>query len=144
MPTGTLPLEYEGWGNALKWARTSALNIACARIVYNSVRKDGGDSVGDYPGVLQRLQDNQSKICANQLLGFLTLLDQSNALEELFRLASLGLQKSCHVLRTGVPAWMHGLLGKRKDNEWDDLCCRTTVRVLQRFGQSDRLVGPGK
>ncbi|KAI7569125.1 hypothetical protein KC343_g2333 [Hortaea werneckii] len=93
---------------------------------------------------LNKLEDNQSEICANQLLGFLTLLDKSNAQEELFRLASLGLQKSCDQLGTSVPGWMQGLLRKGKDNKWNDLCYRTTVRALQRYGLVRPVGGPWK
>ncbi|KAI7280685.1 hypothetical protein KC345_g4599 [Hortaea werneckii] len=93
---------------------------------------------------LNNLEDNQSEICANQLLGFLALLDKSNAQEELFRLASLGLQNSCDQLGTSVPGWIQGLLRKGKDNKWDDFCYRTTVRALQRYGLVRPVGGPWK
>lgn len=54
--------------------------------------------------------------------------------DELFRLASLGLEEACNQLNVEVPPWMQGLLGRGKDDGWDDLAYRTSVKLLLRYG----------
>ncbi|GAB7328585.1 hypothetical protein MBLNU13_g00533t1 [Cladosporium sp. NU13] len=81
---------------------------------------------------LREAEDSQPDTYPVQLLSFLTLLDRANVQNELFRLASLGLEDACDRLNVNVPTWMQVLLGKGKDDEWDDSCYRTTMRVLQR------------
>ncbi|GAB7328586.1 hypothetical protein MBLNU13_g00533t2 [Cladosporium sp. NU13] len=93
---------------------------------------------------LREAEDSQPDTYPVQLLSFLTLLDRANVQNELFRLASLGLEDACDRLNVNVPTWMQVLLGKGKDDEWDDSCYRTTMRVLQRYGLVRSVGGPWK
>ena len=64
----------------------------------------------------------------------MTLLDRANVQDELFRLASLGLEEACDRLNAEVPAWMQGLLSKMDNNQWDDFSYRASVKLLLRYG----------
>lgn len=83
---------------------------------------------------LREVEDDRSDIYPIQLLNFMTLLDRAGVQDELFRLASLGLDESCSRLDVRVPAWMRDVLGKGEDDEWNDSSYRATIRVLWRYG----------
>lgn len=83
---------------------------------------------------LRQIEDSQPDIYPVQLLKFMTLLDRANVQDELFRLASLGLEEACDRLSVEVPPWMQGLLGRGKDDEWDDYSFRDSVKLLVRYG----------
>jgi tetratricopeptide (TPR) repeat protein len=76
----------------------------------------------------------QSAIYPIKLLSFLTLFNRTNVQDELFRQASLGLDKACHRLKTSVPLWLRKLLAKGDDGEWDNSSYQDTVNVLLRYG----------
>lgn len=69
------------------------------------IQKNGLDGVGDQPVIAQRSRGRRSDIYPIQLLNFMTLLDRAGVQDELFRLASLGLEESCSRLDVRVPAW---------------------------------------
>jgi len=83
---------------------------------------------------LRRAEDRQSNIYPIQLLRFATMLDRANVQDELFRLASVGLQEACRRLDIKTPAWMQGLLDRGDDDRWDDFSYRATVKLLLRYG----------
>jgi hypothetical protein len=83
---------------------------------------------------LREVEDSQSDIYPVQLLSFVTLLDRANVQDELFRLASSGLEDACDRLNAEVPAWMQGLLSKMENNQWDDFSYRASVKLLLRYG----------
>jgi tetratricopeptide (TPR) repeat protein len=83
---------------------------------------------------LRKIEDSQPDIYPVQLLSFATMLDRANVQDELFRLASLGLEEACHQLDVRTPAWMQGLLGRGDDDEWDDFSYRDSVKLLVRYG----------
>jgi tetratricopeptide (TPR) repeat protein len=83
---------------------------------------------------LRELEDSQPDIYPIQLLSFLTLLDRANVQDELFRLASLGLEDACDRLNVKLPTWMQGLLSKRENDRWDDFSYRDSVKLLLRYG----------
>jgi hypothetical protein len=83
---------------------------------------------------LRKLGESQTDICLVHLLDFMTLLDRSNVQDELFRLASFGLEKACSRLAVEVPAWMRGLLTNWEDGEWNSFSYRTTIDRLTRYG----------
>jgi tetratricopeptide (TPR) repeat protein len=83
---------------------------------------------------IQSAEDSQSDIYPIQLLSFATMLDRANVQDELFRLASVGLEEACHRLDFRTPAWMRGLLGRGDDDKWDDFSYRATVKLLVRYG----------
>lgn len=87
---------------------------------------------------LIKAHDRRSEIFPVELFGFITLLDGAGAQDELFRLASVGLEESCNRLDVIVPRWMRKLLGRGEGNEWDDTAYRASVMVLWRY----RLVTP--
>ena len=66
---------------------------------------------------LRKLEESQTDICPVHLLHFMALLDRSNVQDELFRLASFGLEKACSRLAVEVPAWMRGFLTNWEDGE---------------------------
>jgi tetratricopeptide (TPR) repeat protein len=79
-----------------------------------------------------------------QLLAFLTLLDRSNVQDELFRLASLGLDEACDQLNTNVPSWLRTLLRKNDSNEWNSYVYRKTIATLLRYGLVRPILKPWK
>jgi hypothetical protein len=83
---------------------------------------------------LREVEDSYHDIYPIQLLSFVTLLDRTNVQDELFRLASLGLEDACDRLNVEVPKWMQGLLSKREDDRWDDFSYRASVKLLLRYG----------
>jgi tetratricopeptide (TPR) repeat protein len=83
---------------------------------------------------LRKVEDSQSGIYPIKLLSFLTLFDRTNVQDQLFRQASLGLDKACHVLETDVPPWLRELLAKGDDGKWDSSSYRNTVNALLRYG----------
>jgi tetratricopeptide (TPR) repeat protein len=83
---------------------------------------------------LRKVEDSQPDIYPVQLLSFVTLLDRTHVQDELFRLASLGLEETCERLNIEAPAWMQGLLRKRQDERWDDFSYRASVKLLLRYG----------
>jgi GTPase SAR1 family protein len=93
---------------------------------------------------LQRVEDSQPDIYPIQLLNFATMLDRANVQDELFRLASLGLEEACHQLDVRTPAWMQGLLCKGEDDKWDDFSYRATVKLLLRYGLVRPVAQPWK
>jgi tetratricopeptide (TPR) repeat protein len=93
---------------------------------------------------LQKVEDSQPDIYPIQLLNFATMLDRANVQDELFRLASLGLEEACHQLDVRTPAWMQGLLCKGEDDKWDDFSYRATVKLLLRYGLVRPVAQPWK
>ena len=83
---------------------------------------------------LKEAEDSQADIHPIQLLSFVTLLDRANVQDELFRLASLGLQVACEMLDVEVPTWMQELFGRGEDGRWDDFSYRASVKLLLRYG----------
>jgi tetratricopeptide (TPR) repeat protein len=83
---------------------------------------------------LREVEDSQPDIYPIQLLSFLTLLDRANVQDELFRLASLGLEDACDRLNVKLPTWMQGLLSKKENDRWDDFSYRDSVKLLLRYG----------
>ena len=69
---------------------------------------------------LRELEDSQSNVYPVQLLSFVTLLNRTNVQDELFRLASLGLEEACGKLGIEVPVWMQRLLELGDGNRWED------------------------
>jgi hypothetical protein len=69
-----------------------------------------------------------------QLLAFLTLFDRANVQDELFRLASLGLEEACRDLDASVPSWLQNLLNKNDSRGWNSLVYRGTIECLLRYG----------
>ena len=80
------------------------------------------------------LESSQPNIYPTRLLGFFTCLDRASVQDELFRLASLGLQETCHRLRFDTPSWMKALLAKDVDGKWDDYAYRASMKALLRYG----------
>jgi tetratricopeptide (TPR) repeat protein len=93
---------------------------------------------------LRKVEDSQPDIYPIQLLSFATMLDRANVQDELFRLASVGLDEACRRLDIRTPMWMQDLLSKGKDNKWDDFLYRATVRLLVRYGLIRRIAEPWK
>ena len=83
---------------------------------------------------LRELEQRQANIYPIHLLHFMTLLNPANVQEELFRLASAGLENVCSHFGIKVPAWMQALLTDREDGEWDIFSYRATVGLLVRYG----------
>ena len=83
---------------------------------------------------LGEAEDRQADVYPVQLLSFVTLLDRANVQDELFRLASLGLEDACNGMNVEVPTWMQRLLSKGDDNQWDDFSYRASVKLLLRYG----------
>jgi hypothetical protein len=83
---------------------------------------------------LRKAEDRQPDIYPVRLLSLITLLDRVNVQDELFRLASLGLEDACDRLNVKLPTWMQGLLSKREDDRWDDFSYRASVKLLLRYG----------
>lgn len=54
--------------------------------------------------------------------------------DELFRLASLGLEDAFNGMSVEVPTWMQGLLSKGDDDRWDDFSYRANMKPLLRYG----------
>lgn len=82
---------------------------------------------------LRKTYNSRSNVFPSELLSFMTFLDQAGAQDELFRLASLGLEESRDRLDALVPTWMRRLLCRSEDDEWDDNVYRATTRVLRRY-----------
>jgi tetratricopeptide (TPR) repeat protein len=93
---------------------------------------------------LQKIEDSQPDIYPIQLLTFATMLDRANVQDELFRLASVGLEEACQRLDVRTPAWMQGLLCKGEDDKWDDFSYRATVKLLLRYGLVRPVAQPWK
>ncbi|KAM0691630.1 hypothetical protein Q7P36_007829 [Cladosporium allicinum] len=93
---------------------------------------------------LRKTEDSQPDIYPVQLLSFATMLDRANVQDELFRLASLGLEEACHQLDVRIPAWMQGLLGRGDDDEWNDFSYRDSVKLLVRYGLVRPITEPWK
>lgn len=93
---------------------------------------------------LRKVEDSQPDIFPIQLLSFITMLDRANVQDELFRLASLGLQEACGHLDVRTPGWMQGLLGRGDDDKWDDFSYRATVKLLVRYGLVRPVAEPWK
>jgi tetratricopeptide (TPR) repeat protein len=83
---------------------------------------------------LRKVENSQTDIYPVQLLSFVTLLDRANVQDELFRLASLGMQVACKMLNVEVPTWMQGLLGRGEDGRWDEFSYRASMKLLLRYG----------
>lgn len=66
---------------------------------------------------LREAEGDRPDIHPIQLLNFMTVLDLACVQDELFRLASLGLEESCSGLDVRVPAWMRDILGKGEHDE---------------------------
>jgi tetratricopeptide (TPR) repeat protein len=93
---------------------------------------------------LRKIEDSQPDIYPIQLLSFATMLDRANVQDELFRLASLGLEEASHQLDVRTPGWMQGLLGRGDDNTWDDFSYRASVKLLVRYGLVRPIAEPWK
>jgi len=93
---------------------------------------------------LRKIEDSQSDIYPIQLLSFATMLDRANVQDELFRLASVGLEEASHQLDIRLPGWMQGLLGRGDDNTWDDFSYRASVKLLVRYGLVRPITEPWK
>jgi len=93
---------------------------------------------------LRKVEDSQPDIYPIQLLSFATMLDRANVQDELFRLASPGLEEACRRLDVRTPAWMQGLLGRGDDNTWDDFSYRASVNLLVRYGLVRPIAEPWK
>lgn len=87
---------------------------------------------------LNEAHEGQPYVFATELIGFMTHLNRARAQDELFRLASLGLEDTRDRLDVRAPPWMRELLKRGEDDEWDDSTYRATARVLWRL----RLVTP--
>lgn len=83
---------------------------------------------------VRKAELGQPGVHATHLLEFLTLFDRANVQEELFRLASMGLQTACFELKVSVPEWLHGLLNTTEMGKWDDHTYRSSLKVLLRYG----------
>jgi hypothetical protein len=93
---------------------------------------------------LRKVEDSQPDIYPIQLLSFATMLDRANMQDELFRLASPGLEEACRRLDVRTPAWMQGLLGRGDDDRWDDFSYRASVKLLVRYGLVRPIAEPWK
>jgi tetratricopeptide (TPR) repeat protein len=91
---------------------------------------------------LRKVEDSQSGIYPIKLLSFLTLFDRTNVQDQLFRQASLGLDKACQMIETGVPPWLRELLAKDDDRKWDSSPYRNTINALLRYGFVKPTTGP--
>lgn len=91
---------------------------------------------------LRKTEDARSDIHPIKLLSFLALFDRANVQDELFRLASGGLDKACDHLETTIPTWLRGLLAKDDDYLWNDFSYRETIKFLLRYGLIRPVVGP--
>jgi len=83
---------------------------------------------------LRAEEESQSDIYPVQLLAFLTLFDRANVQDELFRLASLGLDEACYRLGASVPSWLGKLLERDCNDEWVTFLYRDTIACLVRYG----------
>jgi tetratricopeptide (TPR) repeat protein len=93
---------------------------------------------------LRNLEQSRANIYPIHLLHFMTLLNRANVQEELFRLASVYLEKACSWLGVEVPAWMQGLITKRDDGEWNSFPYRTSINLLLRYGLVRPVAQPWK
>lgn len=93
---------------------------------------------------LKAKEESRADIYPVQLLAFLTLFDRSNVQDELFRLASLGLDVACADLDATVPLWLRKLLEKDGHDEWKSLQYRNTIACLLRYGLVRPIVVPWK
>ena len=93
-----------------------------------------------------KAKERHADIYPVQLLAFLTLFDRANVQDELFRLASLGLDDACAELDATihVPSWLRKLLEKDGDSEWMSLQYRNTIACLLRYGLVRPIVAPWK
>jgi hypothetical protein len=74
----------------------------------------------------------------------MTLLDRSNVQDELFRLASRGLENVCSKLGVEMPMWMKGLLANLDNGESNSFAYRATVGMLLRYGLIRQIAQPWK
>jgi hypothetical protein len=93
---------------------------------------------------LRKVEDSQPDIYPIQLLSFATMLDQANVQDELFRLASVGLEEACSRLDVRPPVWMQGLLSRGDDDKWDDFSYWASVKLLVRYGLVRPIAEPWK
>lgn len=93
---------------------------------------------------LKAKEGSQSDIYPVQLLTFLTLFDRANVQDELFRLASLGIDVACAQLDVTIPSWLRKLLEKDGNKRWDSLSYRNTILCLLRYGLVRPIVVPWK
>jgi tetratricopeptide (TPR) repeat protein len=93
---------------------------------------------------LRKVEDSQPDIYPIQLLSFATMLDRANVQDELFRLASVGLEEACGRLVVKTPGWMQGLLGRGDDDKWDDFSYRASIKLLVRYGLVRLVAEPWK
>jgi tetratricopeptide (TPR) repeat protein len=93
---------------------------------------------------LRAKEESQLGIYPVQLLAFLTQFDRANVHEELFRLASLGLDEARDQLDTTVPTWLRKLLDKDDRNDWNSFLYRETIATLLRYGLVRPIIGPWK
>jgi tetratricopeptide (TPR) repeat protein len=93
---------------------------------------------------LRKVEDSQPDIYPIQLLSFAMMLDRANVQDELFRLASVGLEEACCRLDVRTPVWMQGLLGRRDDKTWDDFSYRASTKLLVRYGLVRPIAEPWK
>ena len=93
---------------------------------------------------LRELEDSQSNVYPVQLLSFVTLLNRTNVQDELFRLASLGLEEACGKLGIEVPVWMQRLLELGDGDRWEDTSYRTSKKFLLRYGMIRPIAEPWK
>ncbi|KAL1590634.1 hypothetical protein WHR41_00805 [Cladosporium halotolerans] len=87
---------------------------------------------------IRRVEERQPGVYPIDLLNFMTYFNRANVQNELFRLASLGLEIGCRRTRAVVPPWLQSLLSRDENDNWDDHTYRKTVEVLVRY----RLVRP--
>jgi tetratricopeptide (TPR) repeat protein len=87
---------------------------------------------------------SQLDIYPVEMLAFLTQFDRANVQEELFLLASLGLDEACDQLDINVPSWLRKLLDKNDKNVWNSICYRDTITALIRYGLVRPIIEPWK
>ena len=87
---------------------------------------------------IRRVEERQPGVYPIDLLNFMTYFNRANVQNELFRLATLGLETGCRRTRAVVPPWLQSLLARDENDNWDDHTYRKTVEVLVRY----RLVRP--
>jgi tetratricopeptide (TPR) repeat protein len=93
---------------------------------------------------LKAKEESCADIYPVKLLAFLTLFDRANVQDELFRLASLGLDRACYDLDVTVPPWLQSLLEKDDTNEWNSLSYRNTIACLLRYNLVRPIIEPWK
>ena len=77
---------------------------------------------------------SHTRIYPIELMSFLTFLDRANIQDDLFDLASLGIDESCRQLHYSIPDWMEALLTKGQDGRWNNYSYRATKDLLLRYG----------